>query len=699
MSVSKDDPFAPILANILSGACDPNIMIDPDYFPVAKEILPFEARHVAENLILKRVEPAPWLTNSLAFICDQSIAEYLDAGHTFDATKFPRYKQKGYSSIGTPLQVYQYYNDVVGNQCCALASKLLFLRNTPYWVQPVRVISSWNEEFMVDGAMAVANGIFRLPPTINQDSYSSVDSNERSSPERAAPARDGEIPLPRIVRDSLDDWVMPALVKLKSIEMLAIWNFFAPTQEGETLLKRMGDVGHDFKWEMPSTKGFPVTPSPPVPPDSSSTHRLPPPDTSLKSKTTPFKANKKVIAPTRKSRSRDKYQPDPSHFLQTIWYRAVTEDSTFIVMNCGTHERIGVRHRSSQTLYLSDIIDPRREGYGRIHTGLALAILKDAIERIEIYISASLLNPGRMLEDPLIKSRTERKGLPETFSSKEHQTATRQRDDEGERLLLSQQLIEDEIRQRGLLLLVFDAGTTRSPAPSAFLRIGSPCISRLYRDNFQSPSRKSEYNAEDYLTVIAREPCMGCGASGVVYRVSVELQTGSGTMVKKNMILKLSHWDKEPDELKQEYTVYGDLASHNITKGIIGVYGLFEDMETGMLALLMDDAGKSLATITDEALEKLGVQINYYEESPHPAGKFLTAAQRREMLDMVKELHTAHFLHRDIRAENLMIDSAGEPKIIDFGRALFPVNANDSDYEEEMDELLEILGPGEADAE
>jgi len=62
--------------------------------------------------------------------------------------------------------------------------------------------------------------------------------------------------------------------------------------------------------------------------------------------------------------------------------RAVEVDVTFIIFHCGKAERIGFRHRETQTLYLSELIDPSTvEKFGKIQIGLQLAIVKDVLER------------------------------------------------------------------------------------------------------------------------------------------------------------------------------------------------------------------------------------------------------------------------------------------------------------------------------
>jgi hypothetical protein len=49
-----------------------------------------------------------------------------------------------------------------------------------------------------------------------------------------------------------------------------------------------------------------------------------------------------------------------------------------MILNCGRYERIGIRHRASQTLYLSGLIDPvniQDLHYGKLHIGLHMAIV------------------------------------------------------------------------------------------------------------------------------------------------------------------------------------------------------------------------------------------------------------------------------------------------------------------------------------
>ena len=70
------------------------------------------------------------------------------------------------------------------------------------------------------------------------------------------------------------------------------------------------------------------------------------------------------------------------------------DDTTFIIFNCGKYERIGVRHRATGTLFLSNLIDVhgcRDPGYGKIQVGLYLLMIRDAMERARVFRKLKLV--------------------------------------------------------------------------------------------------------------------------------------------------------------------------------------------------------------------------------------------------------------------------------------------------------------------
>ena len=60
-------------------------------------------------------------------------------------------------------------------------------------------------------------------------------------------------------------------------------------------------------------------------------------------------------------------------------------DSTLIILHSGNYEFVGVRHRETQTLYLSNMIDVANNNspsYGKLHVGIYIAALQDAMDRV-----------------------------------------------------------------------------------------------------------------------------------------------------------------------------------------------------------------------------------------------------------------------------------------------------------------------------
>ena len=57
---------------------------------------------------------------------------------------------------------------------------------------------------------------------------------------------------------------------------------------------------------------------------------------------------------------------------------------SIIVLQSGNHEFIGIRHRTTQTLYISDLVNPhacKESSYGKLHVGIYIAGLRDALDR------------------------------------------------------------------------------------------------------------------------------------------------------------------------------------------------------------------------------------------------------------------------------------------------------------------------------
>jgi hypothetical protein len=66
------------------------------------------------------------------------------------------------------------------------------------------------------------------------------------------------------------------------------------------------------------------------------------------------------------------------------WAQAIRVDGTLIVLHSGNNEIVCVRHRLSQTLYVSDVIKPatcKKPAYGKLQVGIYIAGIQDTIDR------------------------------------------------------------------------------------------------------------------------------------------------------------------------------------------------------------------------------------------------------------------------------------------------------------------------------
>ena len=148
---------------------------------------------------------------------------------------------------------------------------------------------------------------------------------------------------------------------------------------------------------------------------------------------------------------------------------------------------------------------------------------------------------------------------------------------------------------RALALLSLNYGTYHSPVPSSFIRVGAPCVHGYHDTPFKEPSRKGNYNSSQYFSLTLSEP-IASGAIGVVHRALAEIELESGLKVQHRLAVKLvfSNYFGSQRKLRKEHSIYHHLASKHDVEGLLPVYGLFEDTETGTLALIMDDGGSSI---------------------------------------------------------------------------------------------------------
>ncbi|KAF7299256.1 Protein kinase domain-containing protein [Mycena indigotica] len=354
----------------------------------------------------------------------------------------------------------------------------------------------------------------------------------------------------------------------------------------------------------------------------------------------------------------------PESLAQLAWAKAAETDSTMIVFNCGKHERIGIRHRATQTLYLSEVYDTtecENPEYIKLHVGIHLAQVFDAVARAK---AATKHTESRRSSRKRPNTEYAAGPLPSSKRFKQSPKKTS-----------LQQLPMELASQRDLMLLHMQYGIYHSPAPASFIR-ATPCLvhktKTKRKEGYSAPIRRS-YEVYECLEVVLASQ-IGKGATGTAHEATARLTTKDGqTLIEKNLIVKLAFREQPQRRMRHEYEIYKHLAEQGVT-GVPHVYGLFEDLEGGAIALIMTNCGRNLWDSREDKTKPL---------TP------VAPTQRNRFIEILENVHRAGVRHYDIRANNLTIDSNGEAFIVDFDRAR--LNPSEGKKKWEMDILKKLM--------
>ncbi|KAG6851674.1 hypothetical protein H0H87_012879, partial [Tephrocybe sp. NHM501043] len=196
-------------------------------------------------------------------------------------------------------------------------------------------------------------------------------------------------------------------------------------------------------------------------------------------------------------------------------------------------------------------------------------------------------------------------------------------------------------------------GVWNSSTPAAFVKIGAV--------------KKAKYTSNEYMLLILTSK-IAEGATGVAHTARLEIFV-NGRVFNLEVIVKLAFHSKQTQRLRHEHTIYMHLAANGVEEGIPHIFGLFEDVETKAMALIMSHEGKCL-------LQK-------------PVSE-LSEGAKSSFIRTLQSIHRAGVRHRDIRLQNLAAIDNDHVAIIDFDRAkLEPTEKAKKAIE--MDHLLNVL--------
>ncbi|KAF8991725.1 hypothetical protein BDZ89DRAFT_1086524 [Hymenopellis radicata] len=324
------------------------------------------------------------------------------------------------------------------------------------------------------------------------------------------------------------------------------------------------------------------------------------------------------------NRFEEGYEPMMRDYVQRAWANAVRLDSTVILFDCGTAMRIGIRHRATQTLFLTGLIDlvtSETPTFGKLFTGLHLAVARDALKRLPL-----VMGKKRPRDD-------DQHHRPISVGGPQKPTTRR-----SSRQFQQTQL---HVRKSKAIATYFRYRGHDSPAPILL---------------YSQPSQVQQpiYTPKEYIRLVLDKP-LGAGATGEAITAFIEPDASSSN--PKYTELRLA----------REHKVYMHLEAANVT-GIPRSLGFWEDTRGNISALILAYAGRPLGELQDENRKVT-----------------LTPAQSASLAQTLECIHKAGVLHRDLRSWNMLVDRFDRVFITDFDQSSF--NGSEEDYRLETERL------------
>ncbi|KAJ7664002.1 hypothetical protein DFH06DRAFT_1471111 [Mycena polygramma] len=660
--------------------CPPPIRCSRNHTtPIPDKRLSFHDRHIDERLLLRRVLPLSSLPQTLADVADEALNNVLTSGLSIpdnaEATAVDFDEARSHAAYTSTEAVAGSYGVSRHFQMTALdffhpIASLLLMR-------PLNFLSifRWGNREREEHWEPLAHG-----PQFVLDGNALTIQRMRSE----------LLIVEQVFRDYDAETQDHLLGVVKHCPVLGTWQIYPPSPEGDQVLEDMGRSLSlsSFTPGLCSTTGFrPSNPrcfpshdaihvpwtAPPLtqpqnldlsaclsvlrgqplaPRRSARLKSLPAAKTARKGKpartrnTVALRAEETRITPAISFlRAPDRSTED---FLQHGWSEAVIEDSTFIIFTNGIRERIGIRHRGTQTLFLSDVMyvpacDPP---YGRVHIGLYISAYRDAVDR---YLQVRDVGEKAIAEGShrVTRGSAAKRGTPEIDQI---QGPSRKRQKTENTPSSSIERLFAEASPRNLLLVRLVYGIYNSVTPASFARSGPSLFPNIRR---RPPRRtKASYGPTEYGT-LTLGPELSSGATGVIHEAVIEVQTKDEQLLTGNVVVKLALCLDQQERLQHEFSVYERLAAAKVA-GVPKILGVFEDIEGTATIMVMNHCGRSLAQ-THLLEDKTNVHVS--------------AAEKAAFLAVLDDIHKAGVRHRDMRPPNLLLNDDGEAAIIDFDQA------------------------------
>ncbi|KAF9020643.1 hypothetical protein BDZ89DRAFT_1072056, partial [Hymenopellis radicata] len=634
MSTSLEDAFFNLSPPRFGreGASSPN----PKYPPGN-----FLDTHLDENLILRRVQLHPTLLTELASLVDAKLNEF---PHPIPDNYYGRsigwYRKA--SEKTTAEDIAKIHNLGPGTVAAQLASSILLHPTRPEAVSPL----SWGPS-QIDTCNHHSSTPFFTEHfflQINDYKGGQAEYLEEFSPE-----------------------TRPTILSIaKRYPQLAVAMFFCPA--AEELLRSMSRIAdHEvFPWMAnsqtqyaPGSAKF-IRPSDnPHPPWSvPKLLLLPPQDCGIRRSNRRESPLVEYCAPGRITPiPTQEWRDQPEVYIQRAWANAVRADASVMILDCGNYLRVGIRHRATQILLLSDLVDVchcKNPAYGKIWAGIHLAIVEDVLQRHQIAqelspdITPSVGDKRPSLDDE--DGRPRKKSISPPISAR---SRTRKHSSAG-----ITKTNKDLASRKPLPKHLNLKPSTRKVSSTE----GTVTQMNNLADSFSRHNALSIYvrlGIQKYLTVLLKNR-LGTGATGDVFIGTVP------TVKHGPIVVKLATTYKRLCRLRHEHSIYTHLTSAGV-KCIPRVFGFYQDGHRHVGALILSHDGSPLGSRSTR----------------------LSSAEKNHLRDAMTAIHGAGVLHRDLRVWNILVDGTGRITIIDFDRA--NTTANEQEFYWETERLEKLL--------
>ncbi|KIM77525.1 hypothetical protein PILCRDRAFT_11962 [Piloderma croceum F 1598] len=264
--------------------------------------------------------------------------------------------------------------------------------------------------------------------------------------------------------------------------------------------------------------------------------------------------------------------------VQQAWAQAVRVDGTIVVLHSSNHELACVRHRKTQTLYVSDLIKPPMCKDGKLQVGIYVAAIQDRMDRTKQHLQ---LTQPKLPYD----GGDDLAGGDNDKGDQGSASGGAGRKDPGVDALVAIEKTIQAASKRDMLLLYLRY------APPITVKAAPPL----------SPRANHTYTLYECLSIVLTSE-IGRGATGIVHRGTLILQNGDGS-VPLDVVVKVAFDSQQRSMLKTKYETCSRLRSKGVFGGLTTTLGLFDDTEDGPCSLVMLYAGDSLVDKPERVLE------------------------------------------------------------------------------------------------